>query len=160
MTKLVRGRSDGPIRRRDLDHALGFSLTDEQWAVVSAPLEPAVVVAGAGSGKTTSMSARTAWLIGSGMVPADGVIGLTFTTKAAAQLLASMRASVRSIERAGLMADRPIESASSTRPSDIAELPDDNESFDDDDDDVPGEPQVLTYNAFAARLLAEHGIRL
>ena len=164
MTKLVRGRSDGPIPRRDLDHALGFSLTDEQWAVVSAPLEPAVVVAGAGSGKTTSMSARTAWLIGSGMVPADGVIGLTFTTKAAAQLLASMRSSVRSIERAGLMADRPIESASSIRPSDTAELPDDNESFDDDDDDddddVPGEPQVLTYNAFAARLLAEHGIRL
>ena len=135
MTKLVRGRSDGPIPRRDLDHALGFSLTDEQWAVVSAPLEPAVVVAGAGSGKTTSMSARTAWLIGSGMVPADGVIGLTFTTKAAAQLLASMRSSVRSIERAGLMADRPIESASSIRPSDTAELPDDNESFDDDDDD-------------------------
>ncbi len=41
--------------------ALGIPLSDEQWAVVSAPLEPAVVVAGAGSGKTTSMSARVAW---------------------------------------------------------------------------------------------------
>ena len=152
MTKRVQGRSDEPIRRNDLDHALGFSLTDEQWAVVSAPLEPAVVVAGAGSGKTTSMSARTAWLIGSGMVPADGVIGLTFTTKAAAQLLASMRSSVRSIERAGLMAERTAESGP------LAQLPDVNDRG--DEDELPGEPQVLTYNAFAARLLAEHGIRL
>lgn len=151
MTKPVQGRADEQIGRRDLDHALGFSLTDEQWAVVSAPLEPAVVVAGAGSGKTTSMSARTAWLIGSGMVSADGVIGLTFTTKAAAQLLSSMRASVRSIERAGLMADRTAESA-------VAQLPGVDEPM--VDDDLPGEPQVLTYNAFAARLLAEHGILL
>lgn len=152
MTKRVQGRSDEPIRRSDLDHALGFSLTDEQWAVVSAPLEPAVVVAGAGSGKTTSMSARTAWLIGSGMVPADGVIGLTFTTKAAAQLLAAMRSSVRSIERAGLMAEPTVRSTRSFDSDDA------NEPI--DDEDLPGEPQVLTYNAFAARLLAEHGIRL
>lgn len=48
------------IAKTALDGALGFVLSGEQWAVVSAPLEPAVVVAGAGSGKTTAMAARAA----------------------------------------------------------------------------------------------------
>ena len=82
------------LGRQDLDAALGLTLTDEQWDVVSGPLRPAVIVAGAGSGKTTSMSARVAWLCGSGHVEPDAVLGLTFTTKAAGQLLAAMRASM------------------------------------------------------------------
>ena len=133
------------IARQALDGALGFAVSDEQWDVIRSPLEPAVVVAGAGSGKTTSMSARIAWLIGSQWVAPDAVLGLTFTTKAAAQLLGATRSSVRALESAGL-----IGSAS------LADSGDD----DPDEDDPPGEPQVLTYNAFAARLLAEHGIRL
>ena len=67
------------IAKSDLDAALGFTLSEEQWSVVDAPLEPAVVVAGAGSGKTTSMSARIAWLIAKGWVLPDQVLGLTFT---------------------------------------------------------------------------------
>ena len=133
------------IRRGDIDRALGFSLSDEQWTIVSSPLEPSVVVAGAGSGKTTSMSARVAWLIGSGMIAPDAVLGLTFTTKAAAQLLSSTRASIRSLESAGLVPEPAARKVS-----------DDSAA----DDEPVGEPQVLTYNAFAARLLSEHGILL
>ena len=118
------------LAQDDLAEVLGFTPTDEQWAVASMPLQPAVVVAGAGSGKTTSMAARVAWLVGSGLVAADEVLGLTFTTKAAAQLLASMRRSVGALEVA---AEAGVE---------------------------PAEPTVLTYNAFGARLLSEHGIRL
>lgn len=79
------------LSRGDLDRALSLELSDAQWAAVSAPLEPAVIVAGAGTGKTTSMSARVAYLVGSGMVHPDRVLGLTFTNKAASQLLSAIR---------------------------------------------------------------------
>lgn len=83
--------------RAELARALGFDLSDAQWNAVSAPLEPAVIVAGAGTGKTTSMSARVAYLVGSGQVSADRVLGLTFTNKAAGQLLSSIRSSLRAV---------------------------------------------------------------
>ena len=124
------------LHRLDLDAALGFTLTDEQWDVVSTPLEPAVVMAGAGTGKTTSMAARVAWLIASGHLAPDSILGLTFTNKAASGLLASIRRSLAMLERAGL----------------IPEI--------DGDGDVAGEPQVLTYNSFAKRIIDEHGMRL
>ncbi len=138
--------ADGLMPRAALDAALGFDLTDEQWDIASAPLVPAVVVAGAGSGKTTSMAARVAWLVGSGLAAPDENLGLTFTTKAAAQLLNSMRASAAAV----------IAGDSAGGPDMSAALAGD----DDSDEAAPGEPTVMTYNAFGARLLAEHGIRL
>ncbi len=124
------------LTRDRLDSALGLTLTDEQWAAVSSGVEPAVIVAGAGSGKTTSMAARVAWLVGSGYVRPDEVLGLTFTTKATAQLLASMRRSVAALVDGGVITGEDAEGA------------------------PVGEPQVLTYHAFSARILSEHGIRL
>ncbi len=124
------------LSRTDLDTALGLTLTDEQWDVVSCPLAPAVIVAGAGSGKTTSMAARVAWLVGSGLVRPESVLGLTFTTKAAGQLLASMRSAIQRLVDAGIV---PAV---------------------DEEGEPLGEPEVLTYHAFAARILAEHGIRI
>ena len=123
------------MTRRELDGLLGFAVSDEQWAAVSAPMSPAVVVAGAGSGKTTSMAARVAWLVGSGLVAPDRVLGLTFTNKATAQLLASMRTALAKLP-----------------PLDVG----------DDDDDAIGsaDPVVATYNAFTSRIVAEHGIRI
>lgn len=118
------------LSRRDLDDAMNITATDEQWAAITAPLAPGVIVAGAGSGKTTSMAARVAWLVGSGLVRPERVLGLTFTTKAAAQLLQSMRRAVNSIT------DR------------------------DDVEEEWGEPTVLTYNAFGAGILNEHAMRL
>ena len=42
--------------------ALGAEPTPEQWKAISMPLEPSVVVAGAGSGKTSVMAARIVYL--------------------------------------------------------------------------------------------------
>ncbi|RLK49103.1 ATP-dependent DNA helicase [Microbacterium telephonicum] len=67
--------------------ALGqFPPTPEQSAVISAPLTPALVVAGAGSGKTETMAGRVVWLVANGLVARDEVLGLTFTRKAAGEL--------------------------------------------------------------------------
>mgnify|MGYP000728152913 CR=1 FL=1 len=56
--------------------------TPEQIAIISAPLEPAVVIAGAGSGKTETMSARVLWLVANKIVEPEEILGLTFTRKA------------------------------------------------------------------------------
>ena len=61
-------------------------LSAQQWAAITAPLEPAVVIAGAGSGKTSVMAARVVYLVVTGQVRPDQVLGLTFTTKAASEL--------------------------------------------------------------------------
>ena len=60
--------------------------TDEQVAVIESPLRPAVVIAGAGSGKTETMADRVVWLVANRLVRPDEVLGLTFTRKAAAEL--------------------------------------------------------------------------
>src|SRR3712207_6214561 len=106
-----------------------FPLSEEQFAAASAPLEPAVVIAGAGSGKTTLMAARVGWLVGSGLIEPHEVLGLTFTTKAAAELTSRVREALRD---AGLLSPGP----------DVLE------------------PTVATYNAYAASLLTEHGLRI
>jgi DNA helicase-2/ATP-dependent DNA helicase PcrA len=67
--------------------ALGLpSPTAEQRAVIEAPPAPTLVVAGAGSGKTETMSGRVVWLIANEHVRRDEVLGLTFTRKAAGEL--------------------------------------------------------------------------
>src|SRR5699024_7583122 len=57
--------------------------TQEQTAVIEAPLAPMLVVAGAGSGKTETMASRVVWLIANAVVEPRQVLGLTFTRKAA-----------------------------------------------------------------------------
>lgn len=111
--------------------ALGIAFSDQQLAAISAPLEPGVVIAGAGSGKTTVMAARVVWLVGTGAVRPEEVLGLTFTRKAAAELSARVRAA---LARSGVV---------------------DADGYDD-----AGEQLVLTYDAFAARLVADHGLRI
>src|SRR4029077_11351750 len=65
--------------------------TPEQAAVIESPLEPAVVIPGAGSGKTETMAARVVWLVANRQVRPDAVLGLTFTRKAAAELSGRVR---------------------------------------------------------------------
>ena len=72
-----------------------FPPSEEQFAAITAPLEPAVVVAGAGSGKTTVMAARVVYLVATGQVTPDRVLGLTFTTKAASELASRVRTGLR-----------------------------------------------------------------
>ncbi|WP_370414764.1 UvrD-helicase domain-containing protein [Streptomyces fradiae] len=117
-----------------LKELLGIPFTPEQTACITAPPAPQVIVAGAGSGKTTVMAARVVWLVGTGQVAPEQVLGLTFTNKAAGELAERVRTA---LVRAGV-----------TDPDVI------------DPDEPPGEPRISTYHAFAGQLLTDHGLRL
>ena len=78
----------------DLCAALATPFSDEQLSAITAPLEPSVIIAGAGTGKTTVMAARVVWLVGTGQVRPDEVLGLTFTRKAAAELASRVSAAL------------------------------------------------------------------
>ncbi|WP_327338912.1 ATP-dependent helicase [Streptomyces sp. NBC_01324] len=117
-----------------LKELLGIPFTPEQTACITAPPAPQVIVAGAGSGKTTVMAARVVWLVGTGQVAPEQVLGLTFTNKAAGELAERVR--------------KALVAAGVTDPEVI------------DPDDPPGEPSISTYHAFAGRLLTEHGLRI
>lgn len=117
-----------------LKELLGIPFTPEQTACITAPPAPQVIVAGAGSGKTTVMAARVVWLVGTGQVAPEQVLGLTFTNKASGELAERVR--------------KALIAAGVTDPDTI------------DPDNPPGEPSISTYHAFAGRLLTEHGLRI
>ncbi|WP_082763641.1 ATP-dependent DNA helicase [Frondihabitans sp. PAMC 28766] len=77
--------------------------TDEQQRVIEAPLEPALVVAGAGSGKTETMASRVVWLLANGLVTVPQVLGLTFTRKAAGELAERIRGRIERLAEAELL---------------------------------------------------------
>ena len=121
----------------ELACALGlFPPTDEQAAVIAAPPGPLVVVAGAGAGKTETMAARVVWLIANGYAEPGQVLGLTFTRKAAGQLLRRVRSRLARMAGVGLGPDgaAPVEPV--------------------------GVPTVSTYHAFAGSLIRDYGLLL
>ncbi|WBB79338.1 UvrD-helicase domain-containing protein [Micromonospora sp. WMMD882] len=110
--------------------------TREQAAIIAAPVEPLLVVAGAGSGKTETMAARVVWLVANDHVRPEQILGLTFTRKAAGELAHRVRARLDVLVR---RLGRP--------------------GRDPADDPLSGEPTVATYHSYAARVVAEHGLR-
>ena len=111
----------------------GKTPTDEQVRVIEAPRRPLLVVAGAGSGKTETMSMRVLWLVANHEdIAPSSVLGLTFTRKAAGELGDRLR------QRLALLARR---------------VPSLRERLDED-------PVSLTYNSFAEHIVAEHGMRI
>ncbi|MFI5931730.1 UvrD-helicase domain-containing protein [Actinoplanes sp. NPDC051494] len=104
--------------------------TAEQAAIIAAPVEPVLVVAGAGSGKTETMASRVVWLVANGYAHPDEILGLTFTRKAAGELAHRVRM------RLGQLVRRLGRDAA-----------------------FAGEPTVATYHSYAARVVTEHGLR-
>ncbi|MFN2560923.1 MAG: UvrD-helicase domain-containing protein [Jatrophihabitans sp.] len=146
MTAPVRTTGSTPMigavelsKRLGLEHAP----TDEQAAVIEAPLGPSVVIAGAGSGKTETMAARVVWLVANRLVTPDAVLGLTFTRKAAAELGRRVR---RRLAQWRLVLERDA-GGDPDATEQLAQL-------------LAGEPTVLTYAAYAGRLVAEHSLRV
>jgi DNA helicase-2/ATP-dependent DNA helicase PcrA len=104
--------------------------TPEQTAIIAAPVEPLLVVAGAGSGKTETMASRVVWLVANGYAHPDEILGLTFTRKAAGELAHRVR----------------------TRLGQLVRRLGRDEAF-------TGEATVATYHSYAARVVTEHGLR-
>ncbi|MCW5597470.1 MAG: UvrD-helicase domain-containing protein, partial [Rhodocyclaceae bacterium] len=67
-------------------------LNPPQLAAVTLPPQHALVLAGAGSGKTRVLTTRIAWLIQTGQVGPQGILAVTFTNKAAKEMLARLTA--------------------------------------------------------------------
>jgi DNA helicase II / ATP-dependent DNA helicase PcrA len=104
--------------------------TPEQAAIIAAPVEPVLVVAGAGSGKTETMASRVVWLVANGYAHPDEILGLTFTRKAAGELAHRVRTRLgQLVQRLGR------------------------------DEQFAGEATVATYHSYAARVVTEHGLR-
>ena len=100
----------------------------------AAPPGPLVVIAGAGAGKTETMAARVVWLVANGYAEPGQVLGLTFTRKAAGQLLRRVRSRLARLAGIGL------DGAAA--------------------DPAAAAPTVSTYHAFAGSLLREYGLLL
>jgi DNA helicase II / ATP-dependent DNA helicase PcrA len=112
----------------------GSDPTTEQWRAISMPLEPCVVVAGAGSGKTSVIAARVVYLalVAAGRLEADhpgvlpgSILCLTFTNKATENLQLRIRTALSSLD-----------------------LPEGEE------------PVIANYHSFAAEILQRHGLLL
>ncbi|HEY0577289.1 MAG TPA: ATP-dependent DNA helicase [Pseudonocardia sp.] len=117
--------------------------TEEQAAVIAAPAEPALVVAGAGAGKTETMAARVVWLVATGAVLPEQVLGLTFTRKAAQQLADRVRSRLRRLAGSRLLDD--LDPTGARKAALVGEA---------------GDVTVATYHAYAGRLVGEHALRL
>ncbi len=70
------------------------NLNDEQLAAVTLPPQNALILAGAGSGKTRVLTTRIAWLITTGQVSPQGVLAVTFTNKAAKEMMGRLTAQI------------------------------------------------------------------
>ncbi len=68
------------------------NLNAPQLAAVTLPAEHALILAGAGSGKTRVLTTRIAWLISTGQVSPSGILAVTFTNKAAKEMQARLAA--------------------------------------------------------------------
>ena len=76
------------LRMQNLLH----NLNPEQLAAVTLPAQHALILAGAGSGKTRVLTTRIAWLIQSGQISPAGVLAVTFTNKAAKEMMSRLSA--------------------------------------------------------------------
>ncbi|WP_192576769.1 ATP-dependent DNA helicase [Microbacterium algeriense] len=173
------------ISATDIAAALGQPPpTAAQQRVIEAPPAPALVVAGAGSGKTETMSGRVVWLVANGHVNRDEILGLTFTRKAAGELaerISHRLAVIDEYGRRGLLPYLPaivrdgdlrrVDEAAPGRQRELVratvldELAARHGTGWDPvapraAEDLMIRPRVSTYNAFADGIVREHAARI
>ncbi|WP_188754664.1 UvrD-helicase domain-containing protein [Microbacterium album] len=169
----------------DVAAALGLPRpTEAQQAVIEAPPRPALVIAGAGSGKTETMAGRVVWLVANGHVERDEILGLTFTRKAAGELAERIGARLQLIDefrRRGLLPHlREIVASGALEPVAAAATPAQRDvvrrrvldelasaygtgwdpAAPQGAEDLMIRPRVATYNAFADSIVREHAARI
>lgn len=166
--------------------ALGqFPPTAEQSAVIAAPMAPALVVAGAGSGKTETMAGRVVWLVANGLVHRDEVLGLTFTRKAAGELAERVQRRLarlgefearglvprlEELHRAGALdvfaqIEREARTPAAGEAARVAALTAlaagaVSHDVDNSSDALLHRPVITTYNSFADQLVRENAVRI
>ncbi|NJC22978.1 DNA helicase-2/ATP-dependent DNA helicase PcrA [Arthrobacter pigmenti] len=109
--------------------------TDEQVLIIEAPLQPLLVLAGAGSGKTKTMADRVVWLVANKLVRPEQILGVTFTRKAAGELAARIRQQLAALYRAQGEAET-------------------------DTLDEHLEPSISTYHSYANGIVQDYGLRI
>lgn len=116
----------------ELATALGIRIpTVEQQKIIESALEPSLVIAGAGSGKTETMANRVVWLVANKKVQVHEILGMTFTRKAAGELGERIRERLEQLVNSGVV------------DLDINDL-----------DQVT----VTTYNSFANRIYSQYAV--
>ncbi|QOQ38507.1 ATP-dependent DNA helicase [Trueperella pecoris] len=134
------------ISYEDFARTLDFPPTPEQEAVIRSEDHAIAVIAGAGSGKTATMSQRIAWHVVNGNVRPDEVLGLTFTTKATGELAERVDKQLRAAVNAGLLAREEV-------------MP--GADGDGVADSIHGElarPTISTYNSFASEIASSYSM--
>lgn len=125
----------------DIARAIGGNEpTKAQADVIAGPMEPTLVVAGAGAGKTETMAARVVYLVATRKARPGQILGLTFTRKAAQQLSRRVQMRLDEFARSHGFVSRGDEV------SDIAEAI------------RTEQPRISTYDSYAGDVLSSHGL--
>ncbi|MCC3276797.1 ATP-dependent helicase [Arthrobacter sp. zg-Y20] len=114
--------------------------TEDQIGIIEGPLEPLLVIAGAGSGKTKTMADRVVWLVANGLVRPEQILGVTFTRKAAGELATRIRGRLN-------MLYRQLDGAGGTGEPD-------------ESGEERMEPTVSTYHSYANGIVNDYGLRI
>ncbi|MHA7272098.1 ATP-dependent helicase [Arthrobacter sp. TMT4-20] len=110
--------------------------TPDQVTIIEAPLEPLLVIAGAGSGKTKTMADRVVWLVANALVRPEQILGVTFTKKAAGELSTRIRQQLSALY--------PALDAAGYEGTDEDRL----------------DPSVSTYHSYANSIVQDYGLRI
>ena len=121
--------------------------TKDQIGIIEAPLEPLLVIAGAGSGKTKTMADRVVWLVANQLVRPEQILGVTFTRKAAGELDSRIRQRLDLLYR--------VQAAGTADPGLIPPG-----SGPDVTEDARLDPAVSTYHSYANGIVNDYGLRL